>query len=169
MCKFILQIEVDSIDEAERILASLRHSAAPAVVQQVVEQLPFSDPAGLSDEESPAKKYFPETTNTATTAESAPKRRGRPSKSAAAPAATDESTKSGATDLPVNHSSADSAPEQPQTHTVDDVREALRSVQAGGIGDVPRQLALLQKYGANRVTELKPEKYAAFIADCKAA
>lgn len=160
--KFILQIEVDSFEEAEQIVASLRHSASPAAVAQVEAQVQVDD-AGPSDAESPAKKYFPETTNVAAEPE-APKRRGRPRKEQAAPLVVQEEAHEAAM------SSGDpekSEPEQPLS--IDHVREALRGVQANGIGDVPKQLALLQKYGAQRVTELKPENYADFIADCKAA
>ena len=161
MCKFILQIEVDSIDEAERILASLRHSAAPAVVQQINEQVNAGFSAG--DMTDAAAQGFRD--GQSASAAEAPKRRGRPRKEQAAPLAEQNTAHEAANS---SGKPEKSESEQPP-YSIADVREALMGVQAGGIGDVPRQLALLQKYGANRVTELKPENYAAFIADCKAA
>jgi len=164
--KFILQIEVDSFEEAEQIVASLRHSAPPTAVAQVEAQVTGSFSAG--DMTEAAAQGFRDGQRTASNepqAEVTAKRRGRPRKEQAAPVAESGSESSNpATDVP-NGTSVQS--EQPLS--IDDVREALRGVQANGIGDVPRQLALLQKYGAQRVTELKADNYAAFIADCKAA
>lgn len=157
--KFILQIEVDSFEEAEQIVASLRHSAPPAAVTQVEAQVTSSFSAGdMTEAAAQGFRDGRETASNEPQAEVTAKRRGRPRKEQAA-SVESMSTSS----VP----SEESSTEQPLS--IDDVREALRGVQANGIGDVPKQLALLQKYGAQRVTELKADNYAAFIADCKAA
>lgn len=164
MSKFILQIEVESIEEAERILASLKHSADPAAVSQVADQVNASFSAG--DMTEAAAQGFRDGQAASAVADSTVKRRGRLRKEQAGSVAESGSESS----IPGNDAPAGTSvqPDSPSL-TPNDVREALRGVQKDGMGDVPRQLELLQKYGANRVTELKPENYAAFIEDCKAA
>lgn len=167
---FKLQIEVDSIEEAERILACLRHDAGPNAVKQVERQIPFHAPGGLSDEESPAAKYFPETTNTATknpTAEKPKNPRGRPRREVAPPI-----QESAAPESPAEAEAAE-AVQQPdvqpaqQTYTAADVRAALQAVLTDK--DMAACTAILSKFNAARVSELAPEQYADFVAACKAA
>ena len=163
---FTLQIEVSSIEEAERILACLRHDAGPAVVGQVEQQIPFVDLAGLSDAESPAAKHFPETTNTAKVDEKPKNPRGRPRRQVAEPlpesaapvVASEQSQPLTGDDAPV--------PAQ-QTYTAADVRAALQEVLNSK--DMAACTAILGQFNAARVSELAPEQYAAFVAACKAA
>jgi hypothetical protein len=165
---FQLQITVQSIEEAERVLACLKHSADPAAVKEVEEQIPFHSPGGLSDDESPAKKYFPQTTNTAgePAAEKPKNPRGRPRRQVVEP--LPESAAPALEDASTGSREAVQEPAQ-QTYTPDDVREALMGVQAKTPGDMTACLAILEKFNAKRVSEVKPEDFAKFIADCKAA
>jgi hypothetical protein len=162
--QFQLVITCQSIEDAERVLATLKHGADPAVVKQVEGQIPFADPAGLSDAESPAKKHFPETTNTA--AEKPKNPRGRPRRQVAEPLPESAAPEAEATATPEAEAQA---PAQ-QTYTIDDVRAALKDVQAKyGTADMAKPLEILGKFGAGRVSEVKAADYAGFIAACKAA
>jgi hypothetical protein len=51
---------------------------------------------------------------------------------------------------------------QDKSYTVDDVRKALQAYV--GRTDFATGTALVKSFGASRITELKPEDYAAFIA-----
>jgi hypothetical protein len=167
---FQLQITVQSIEEAERLLACLKHSADPAAVKEVEEQIPFHSPGGLSDDESPAKKYFPQTTNTAgEPAVEKPKNpRGRPRRQVADPLPESAAPVVASEDsLPLT--GADPSVPAQQTYSQDDVRAALMGVRDKTPGDMTKCLAILQKFGAQRVVEIKPEDFAKFIAACKAA
>lgn len=158
---FTLQINCATIEDAERVIAALKFSASPAIVENLATQIPFNDPSGLSDAESPAAKYFPNTTNTATT-EPEPKKRGRPRREVAeqpaAPLAEDHDAKH--------------VPEEPtqQALTLDDARNALKGVQAKyGTDDLAKPLEILGQFSAGRISEVRAEQYPAFIAACKAA
>lgn len=162
---FQLQITVSSIEEAERILACLRHDADPAVVKDVAAQIP----ASASNGDNPGS---PEPALNSGAPAQEPKKRGRPRREVAPP--LPESA------APVATATEGSSPSQPdeniktepaqQTHTLDAARKALKDVQAKyGTADMEKPLALLSQFGAGRVSEVKAEDYAAFIAACKAA
>lgn len=151
---FQIQITVDSIAEAERILACLRHDNPPAA------QVKFDDPAGLSDAESPAAKYFPGATNIAE-----PKKRGRPRKEeSAAPAATES-----AASEPQGEPSGTADPAQQTPPTFDDAKAALQALLARHDGDMTVPLQVLAEYDAQRISAVKEADWPAFIAACKAA
>lgn len=107
------------------------------------------------------------------TAAEQPKRRGRPPRSAvtepASPATTD-------TDAPQGPTSAvqeakDEPEKQPDKKvTLDDARSALRGLQSRiGEDDMATPIALLKDFGATRISEVKAEDYAAFVAACDKA
>lgn len=152
---FQLQITVSSIEEAERILACLRHDADPTVVKDVAAQInPTVESGPVNPQVDPPAADKP--------------KRGRPRREvapplpeSAAPESTPAASEAGAQSL--------SAPAQ-QTYTLDDARKALKDVQAKyGTADMEKPLAILSQFGAGRVSEVKAEDYAAFIAACKAA
>lgn len=164
---FQLQITVSSVEEAERILACLRHAADPAIVSGVAQQLQYHDVSGLSDAESPAKKHFPETTNTA--AEKPKNPRGRPKRKVAPPLPESAAPEVKEAD-PVTVQEASQPASAQQTYTLDDVRSALKGVQAKyGTADMEKPLEILGKFGAGRVSEVQAKDYAQFIEACKAA
>lgn len=160
---FTLQIQCATLDEAERIIAALKYSADPAVVDALAAQLPFNDPAGLSDAESPAAKRFPGTTNTG--AEKPKNPRGRPRREVAEkPAASAE------VQGPAPAPESEPEVQAQQAPTLDDARAALKGVQAKyGTDDMTKPLEVLGQFSAGRISEVKPEQYPAFIAACKAA
>lgn len=147
---FQIQITVDSIEEAERILACLRHDNPPAA-QQVADQV----------------------TDTADNLPVEPKKRGRPrEEESAAPAATEsaapvvasESSEPQATvgeEIPV--------PAQQTPPTFDDAKAALQQLLARHDGDMAKPLEILAKYDAQRISAVKEADWPAFIAACKAA
>lgn len=59
-------------------------------------------------------------------------------------------------------------PEVPTGPTTENVREAMLPIIARGSGHQAAMAAILQKYGAKKRAELKPEDYAAVIADFQA-
>lgn len=145
---FQLQITVSSIEEAERILACLRHDADPTVVKDVADQIPQSD-AGAPPPAAEKPK------------------RGRPRREVAPPLPESAAPEAEATATPEAEAEA---PAQQSTYTLDDARKALKDVQAKyGTADMEKPLALLSQFGAGRVSEVKAEDYAAFIAACEAA
>ena len=112
------------------------------------------------------------------------RKRGRPAKAKAEPPApTGEAPppadaasgeNSGSTADPAPGGETTAQPEQPITGSVmdpkapdvTDVRAALQSYAAKK--GLPACGNLLEKFGANQVSKLKPEDYAAFIAECAA-
>lgn len=163
--QFQLVITCQSIEDAERVLATLRHGADPAVVKEVTAQIP----ASASNGDNPGN---PEPALNSGAPAQEPKKRGRPRREVAPPL-----TESAA---PVATATEGSSPSQPdeniktgpaqQTHTLDDVRAALKEVQAKyGTADMAKPLEILGKFGAGRVSEVKEADYAGFIAACKAA
>jgi hypothetical protein len=50
--------------------------------------------------------------------------------------------------------------------TLDDVRAALQKFTS--VSGIPAGIELLKKFGANRISELKAEDYAAFVEGCEA-
>jgi predicted lipid-binding transport protein (Tim44 family) len=160
---FTLTIQVSSIDEAERILAALKHTADPAAVAQVEDQV-FAGPSPSTLIENPEKN--------SPAIEQTPRRRGRPPKAdqkSAAPVAESGSA-AVAPALEEQPASEPVVQSAQQTLSIDDARNALKEVQAKyGAADMAKPLALLGQFGANRVSEVKVEKYAEFIAACKAA
>jgi hypothetical protein len=151
---FQLQITVHSIEEAERILACLKHSADPAAVKEVTDQINSSVESG---EVNPKVDQAP--------AEKPKNPRGRPRRQVADPLPEPAAPEAEVTATPEAEAQA---PAQ-QSHTLDDVREALMGVQNKTPGDMTACLAILEKFGAKRVSEVKPEDFAGFIAACKAA
>lgn len=151
---FTLTIQVSSIDEAERILAALKHSADPTAVQQVTEQ--------VAEANTTAEPIAREITSGGDTG--AVRRRGRAPKEKAVPSGTSDTVEA----TEVVQQPVDQPTEQPLT--IDHAREALKGVQAKyGSADMAKPLELLARFGANRVSEVKAENYADFIAACKAA
>jgi len=157
---FQLQITVQSIEEAERVLASLKHSADPAVVQQVEGQIPaFDGEVSVKGEPVAEKPKNP---------------RGRPRRQVADP--LPESAAPSAS-LPEKQGPAPAPESEPevegqaarQTYTRDDVRQALMDLQAKTPGDMTGALAMLEKFKAGRVSEVAEADFAKFIAACKAA
>lgn len=153
---FQLQITVQSIEEAERILASLKYSADPAVVQQVEDQTQRI----LACAEQVAQHVNP------AAPDDKPKNpRGRPRRQVAdalpepaAPVAEATATPEAEVEAPV-----------PQTYTRDDIRKALMDLQAKTPGDMTGALAMLEKFNAGRVSEVQDADFAKFIDACKAA
>lgn len=157
---FVLQIQCNTIEDAERVLAALKHSAEPAVVQQVAEQVIGTGTGDTLEFSS------------GSTAD-APKRRGRTPKEK--PAASDEATNAtNANAKPSGHcaaaTNATNADTEQQAPTLDTIRDALKAVQLKyGADDMAKPVAILQKFKAGRISEVKPEDYPAFIAACEAA
>lgn len=159
---FQLQITVSSIEEAERILACLRHDADPTVVKDVAAQInPTVESGPVNPQVDPPAADKP--------------KRGRPRREVAPPLS--ESAAPSAS-LPEKQGPAPAPESEPevegqaaqQTYTLDDARKALKDVQAKyGTADMEKPLAILSQFGAGRVSEVKAEDYAAFIAACKAA
>jgi|SRR5690348_2251915 len=159
---FTLQIQCPTLDEAERIIAALKHSANPAVVDALAAQIPASATAA----------EVPETRSTVSgvaVPSQEPKKRGRPRREVAKKPAASVAT---ATD--------DLSPNQPdkaqkteltqQAPTLDDARAALKGVQAKyGTDDMSQPLEVLAKFSAGRISEVKPADYPRFIAACKDA
>lgn len=154
---FTLQIQCTTIEDAERVLAALKHTADPAVVNQVADQLPAA--------ETPAPTKNP---------------RGRPRRTVATtetekPAASTDATNANATNVDANaaeatNASATNANAAPQAPTFDQVRAALKAVQAKyGENDLAKPLAILQQFDAARVSAVKESDFVAFIAACEAA
>ncbi|WP_426271545.1 hypothetical protein ACN9MB_08965 [Dyella kyungheensis] len=160
---FTLTIQVSSIDEAERILAALKHTADPAAVAQAEDQV-FAGPSPSTIIENPEKN--------SPAIEQTPRKRGRPPKAAQESAAPVAESGSAAVapaleEQPVSEPVVHSAQ---QTLSIDDARNALKEVQAKyGTADMAKPLELLGQFGANRVSEVKADDYVAFIAACKAA
>lgn len=149
---FQIQITVDTIEDAERILACLRHDAAPAA-QQVNAQV---ESGKINPEVAPAKP------------------RGRPRKEPAAPAATE----SAAPATPENAdakapdtgtANADANPAQQTPPTFDDAKAALQKLLQKYDGDMAKPLEVLGKYKAQRISAVNEADWKAFIADCEAA
>ena len=151
--QFQLVITCQSIEDAERVLATLKHGADPAVVKQVEDPVNPQTDAG----QPPA-------------AEKPKNPRGRPRRQVAEPLPESAAPASAGSD-PAEKKPEDSsgAPAQ-QTYTLDDVRAALKDVQAKyGTADMAKPLEILGRFGAGRVSEVKEADYAKFIAVCKAA
>lgn len=147
--QFQLVITCQSIEDAERVLATLKHGADPAVVKQVEAQVNPQTDAG----EPPA-------------AEKPKNPQGRPRRQVAEPLPESAAPEA---DAPATPLAEAEAPAQ-QTYTLDDVRAALKDVQAKyGTADMAKPLEILGKFGAGRVSEVKAADYAKFIAACKAA
>lgn len=144
---FQMTFTFSTIEEAEPVLACLRHAADPAAVKAAAEQIPPTD-----EESRLADK---------------PKNpRGRPRRQVAEPLPEPAAPEAEVTATPEAEAEA---PAQ-QSHTLDDVRAALKDVQAKyGTADMAKPLEILGKFGAGRVSEVKEADYAGFIAACKAA
>ena len=150
--QFQLVITCQSIEDAERVLATLKHGADPAVVKQVTDQINAPVESGKVNPKVDDKPKNP---------------RGRPRREVAPP--LPESAAPASEDASTGSRVAEQEPAQ-QTYTLDDVRAALKDVLAKyGTADMEKPLALLSQFGAGRVSEVKAEDYAAFIAACKAA
>lgn len=144
---FTLQIQCATIEDAERVIAALKFSANPTIVENLATQIPVVHIVEV---------------NTAATTEPEAKKRGRPRREVAeqpaAPIAEDHDAKH--------------VPEEPtqQAPTLDDARSALKGVQAKyGTDDLAKPLEILGQFSAGRISEVKAEQYPAFIAACKAA
>lgn len=144
---FQLQITVDTIEDAERILACLRHDAAPAAAQ-VAEQVT----AGKRGPGRP-RKTTAEPVASASASESA------------APAASD-AAKAKAPDTGTADATANPAQ---QTPTFEDAKAALQKLLQKYDGDMTKPLAVLAKYKAQRISAVNEADWKAFIADCEAA
>ena len=150
---FDLRIRCKSIEEAERIIACLKHAADPAVVQSVSAQIAapaevVAAVAGIIE------------------AAVAPKKRGRPPREVAPPL-----EEKPVAPVEVAEVAADVA-ETPvqQAHTLDAIKAALMAVQAKyGAADMVKPLGVLSQFGAGRISEVKADDYPAFIAACQAA
>ena len=104
------------------------------------------------------------------------RKRGRPAKAKAEPPAPTGEAPQPADAAPQAEAPGETTaqPEQPITGSVmdpkapdvTDVRAALQSYAAKK--GLPACGNLLEKFGANQVSKLKPEDYAAFIAECAA-
>lgn len=99
------------------------------------------------------------------------RKRGRPPKAKAEPPAPTGDAPAPA-DQPDPTSPGGETPSNPEATTppatleLSDVRAALLAYSA--THGVPGAGKLLEKYGATKVSDLKPEQYAAFFAECKA-
>jgi predicted lipid-binding transport protein (Tim44 family) len=149
---FTLQIQCPTIEDAERIIAALKYSANPAVVEALAAQVNAEvEPAAITPEVEKPKNP-----------------RGRPRREVAekpaASSAPATEADSGTETSPGVDTSAQQAP------TLDDARAALKAVQAKyGTDDMSKPLEVLGQFSAGRISEVKPEQYPAFIAACKAA
>jgi hypothetical protein len=141
---FQIQITVDSIAEAERILACLRHDNPPAA-QQVNAQV---ESGKINPEVAPAKP------------------RGRPRKEPAAPAATESAAQSAPAEAETALEAATSAQQTPPTF--DDAKAALQALLARHDGDMTVPLQVLASFDAQRISAVKEADWPAFIAACKA-
>lgn len=149
---FQLQITVSSIEDAERVLATLKHGADPAAVKQVTDQINAPVESGEVNPKVDDKPKNP---------------RGRPRREVAPPLPESAAPEAEATATPLAEAEA---PAQQPSYTLDDVRKALQGVQAKyGTADMAKPLEILGKFGAGRVSEVKAADYADFIAACKAA
>jgi hypothetical protein len=154
--QFQLVITCQSIEDAERVLATLKHGADPAVVKQVEDQV----------NPQPSIMDVIERDEAARSTEKPKNPRGRPRREVAPPLPESAAPEAEVTATPEAEAQA---PAQ-QTYTLDDVRAALKDVQAKyGTADMAKPLEILGKFGAGRVSEVKEADYAKFIAACKAA
>lgn len=163
---FTLNIQVSTIEEAERILAALKYTADPAAVQQVQDQVVLTAATLTADVFEELLSGNSEKNSSAI--EPTTRKRGRPSKA-------DQKSVAPAVDVPTevapssgDHSNGSTSAQQ--TYSIDDARNALKEVQAKyGTADMSKPLELLGQFGANRISEVNADKYADFIAACKAA
>lgn len=157
---FQLQITVSSIEEAERILACLRHDADPTVVKDVAAQInPPVESGPVNPQVDPPAADKPK--------RGRPRREVAPPLSESAAPGTPQSTEAEAPNA--GTAEVEVTPAQ-QTYTLDDARKALQDVQAKyGTADMAKPLEILGKFGAGRVSEVKAEDYAKFVDACKAA
>lgn len=157
---FTLQIQCNTIEDAEKILATLKFGAGKDVVQQVADQIPAALAAPGESQAAEPAPALPDTK---------PKNpRGRPRREVAEkPAAsTDTATSTAPGDTGVDPSAASTQ----QAPTLDDARAALKAVQAKyGTDDMSKPLEILGQFSAGRISEVKPEQYPDFITACKAA
>jgi hypothetical protein len=93
--------------------------------------------------------------------------RGRPRREVAAPL-TESAAPAPETADAIGQDEADNtaAPAQ-QTYTLADVREALQGVVTRTPGDMRPATQLLADFGAARVSEIKADDYARFVAACQ--
>lgn len=171
---FQLHITVSSIEEAERILACLRHDAAPAVVAQVGEQV---NKVTYIEEGEALRAEIELATEKPKNPRGRPKREVAPPvdnayvaegcqkfEESAAPVVASESSE------PVAPVGDDTPVPAQQTLTLDDAKKALMGVQARhGTADMAVPLQLLKEFGACRISEVKADDYPAFIAACEKA
>lgn len=157
---FTLQISVTSIEEAERILSALKGDAlVERIANEFAPQPPVDNAHVALGCELFADPTPPAPVNKTATAE-APKKRGRPRKDSAV---STEGTAAPESPPTVQEASGSAQ----QSPTADDVKDALTEVVNGAGMDTA--IAVLAKFGAVCRTEVKPEDYSAFIAECKAA
>lgn len=157
---FQIQITVDSIEEAERILACLKHDNAPAA-QQVASQVSPNNPqvesAKINSAVEPPKK-----------------KRGRPRREVA-PAPAPESAapvaslseKQDPAPAPESEVEVKGQAAQQTTYTFDDTKAALKKLLDKYEGDMKKPLEVLGQFGAERISAVKEADYAAFIAACE--
>jgi predicted lipid-binding transport protein (Tim44 family) len=145
---FTLQIQCGTIEDAERILAALKHSANPAVVEALAAQVNAEvEPAAITPEVEKPKNP-----------------RGRPRREVA------EKPKTAAAPAVAAGAASEAGDASAPAPTLDDARAALKGVQAKyGTDDMSKPLEVLGQFSAGRISEVKSEQYPAFIAACKAA
>jgi|GEM_PF-6972817 len=156
---YTFTITCNTVEEMERLMAAMRHDVDPAVTQQV--QAAVAEVAGNTNQaDLPTQKA----------------RRGRPPKAATEPAAPASQDASVPDDSAVEATDEQTEPaQQPEPAkaeklTIDDARNALRALQSRkGEADMAAALAVLGQFGANRISEVKAEDYAAFITACENA
>lgn len=150
---FTLQIQCPTLDEAERIIAALKHSANPAVVDALAAQIPAA-PAALGEPgDANSEAARPE-----------PKKRGRPRREVA------EKPETAAAPAVAAVAASEAGDASAPAPTLDDARAALKGVQAKyGTDDMSKPLEVLAKFSAGRISEVKPADYPRFIAACKDA
>lgn len=152
---FQIQITVDSIEEAERILACLRHDNPPAA-QQVNAQV---ESGKNNSEVAP------------------PKPRGRPRREKAEPLPADTESATPSASLPEKQDPAPAPGSEvevegrtaQQTPTFDDAKAALKALLAKHNGDMSVPLQVLGRFEAERISAVAEADYGEFIAACEAA
>lgn len=168
---FKLLIEVTSIEEAERILACLKHSADPATVARVAGQVGGFDACDMTSASAQGFRDGAQAAATGETAAEKPRNpRGRPRRQvaeplpeSAAPASEPEVTATPEAEAPA------SEPAQQSSYTLADIRGALQGVQAASPGNLQPVIDLLAKFGVARVSDVKESDYPAFVEACKKA
>lgn len=171
----MIRVSIEATDGAHlrHLLVGMLAGSNASVAQAQPVAGPSDPPSADSSSTAPSGDA---SANQASSSEEPPtpseqRKRGRPPKAKAEPPAPTGDAPAPA-DQPNPTSPGGETPANPEATTppatleLSDVRAALLAYSA--THGVPGAGKLLEKYGAARVSDLKPEQYAAFYSECKA-